>query len=69
MDQESAVLEVELGEGSPVKPFLQYGQLGDGAFLSVKETLLVRLRTGANPIGTGFTAVYKTGEMLWFIVY
>lgn len=62
MDQESAILEVELGEGPPVRPFLLHGQLGDGAFLSVRETLLIRLRTGTNPIGTGFTAVYKTGE-------
>lgn len=66
IDQESAILEIDLGDGPPIRPFQTPGLLGDGAFLSTRETLMLRLRTGTNPIGTGFAAVYKSGNIILY---
>lgn len=59
-----SALEVSIGAGAPLRPFLAPEQLADGAFLSLGEALALRLRTRDHPEGKGFTAVYKIGKHL-----
>lgn len=63
-DQNSATedvnLEVKLGKRSvTLKPFQMEDLLTEGTFLSIDERLVLRLKTGDHPLGSGFKAHYK----------
>lgn len=63
-DYNEALLELDLGGGTPAfQPFRISSHLTDGVFLSSGERLQVRLRTADHPKGTGFKAVYRTGQL------
>lgn len=60
IDVDDTLLLLELGNESPTfRPFETYGLVTDGAYVSEAEQLQIILRTGYNPIGTGFRAIYK----------
>lgn len=52
-------LEIDLGNG-PFVPFQKARQLNDGVFVSYQNRITVRLKTGAQPKGSGFHFTYKT---------
>lgn len=54
-------VEIDLGNG-PFVPFRNSRQLNDGTFVSFKERITIRLRTGFMPKGKGFRAAYKTSK-------
>lgn len=57
-------LEVSLGDGTDlVTPFRARPHLSDGMFVSAGERVQLRLKTGDNPHGRGFRAVYKSGNV------
>ncbi|XP_039285263.1 cubilin-like [Nilaparvata lugens] len=61
MSLPDALLELSLGGGTErIQPFMRKDLLSDGVFLSVGERLQIRLKTGDEPKGRGFRAVYKT---------
>ncbi|XP_024085463.1 uncharacterized protein LOC106663479 isoform X2 [Cimex lectularius] len=60
-DAEEPILEVDLGGGEGrLQPFTMPGILSDGAYVSAGERIQITLRTGDNPMGRGYQAIYKT---------
>ncbi|XP_037027805.1 uncharacterized protein LOC119068348 isoform X6 [Bradysia coprophila] len=57
---DDSLVEVDLGGGATVTPFKDAKRLNDGIFVSSKEKLIVRIRTGPMPRGRGFRATFKT---------
>lgn len=57
---DDSLVEVDLGGGATVIPFKDAKRLNDGMFVSAKEKLIVRIRTGPMPRGRGFRATFKT---------
>lgn len=63
MEVGDSSLEVSLGDGTDlVTPFRARPHLSDGMFVSAGERVQLRLKTGDNPHGRGFRAVYKSGN-------
>lgn len=58
---DNSVVDLDLGNGW-FSPFLMRQQLNDGLFVSRADRIVVRLRTGAEPKGRGFRAVYRTSN-------
>ncbi|KAJ3663232.1 hypothetical protein Zmor_007536 [Zophobas morio] len=57
---DTAVLELRLGkETAPFRPFETENLLTEGSFLSTEERLKISFRTGDQPSGKGFRAIYK----------
>jgi hypothetical protein len=54
-------VDVDLGSGG-FRPFQTEHHINDGAFVSMGESLKIRIRTGNEPRGRGFKAIYKTSE-------
>lgn len=59
---DDSLVDVDLGGGATVTPFKDAKRLNDGIFVSSKEKLTVRIRTGPLPRGRGFRAMYKTSK-------
>ncbi|XP_060519804.1 uncharacterized protein LOC132698003 isoform X2 [Cylas formicarius] len=60
-ENKETIFELQLSKRSEAfRPFEMEDLLTDGSFISVEETLKIRLRTGAFPKGRGFQAFYKT---------
>lgn len=58
---DDSLVDVDLGGGgATVIPFKDAKRLNDGIFVSSKEKLIVRIRTGPMPRGRGFRAIFKT---------
>lgn len=57
---DDSLVEVDLGGGATVTPFRDPKRMNDGMFVSSKEKLIVRIRTGPMPRGRGFRATFKT---------
>ncbi len=57
---DDSLVDVDLGGGATVTPFKDAKRLNDGIFVSSKEKLIVRIRTGPMPRGRGFRATFKT---------
>lgn len=57
---DDSLVDVDLGGGAKVTPFKDAKRLNDGIFVSSKEKLIVRIRTGPMPRGRGFRAIFKT---------
>ncbi|KAJ6638368.1 Galactose-specific lectin nattectin, partial [Pseudolycoriella hygida] len=57
---DDSLVDVDLGGGATVTPFKDAKRLNDGIFVSSKEKLIVRIRTGPMPRGRGFRALFKT---------
>nr|CAD7401352.1 unnamed protein product [Timema cristinae] len=56
-----SLLELDLGSNDGwFQPFQIAGHLTDGAYLSHEERLMMWLRTGDEPLGRGFKAIYKS---------
>nr|CAD7431861.1 unnamed protein product [Timema monikensis] len=59
-----SLLELDLGSNDGwFQPFQIAGHLTDGAYLSHEERLMMWLRTGDEPLGRGFKAIYKSGTI------
>lgn len=54
-----ATIDIDLGDG-PFVPFKRKQQLNDGIFVSYRNRIQIRLRTGDKPMGNGFQLLYKT---------
>lgn len=63
---EDSLVDVDLGGGATVTPFKDANRLNDGLFVSSREKLIVRIRTGPLPRGRGFRATYKTCKFTFF---
>lgn len=59
---DDSLVEVDIGDGATVTPFKDTKRLNDGIFVSSKEKLIVRIRTGPLPRGKGFHAIFKTSK-------
>lgn len=60
---EDSLVDVDVGGGgATVTPFKDAKRLNDGLFVSSKEKLIVRIRTGSMPKGRGFRAIFKTSK-------
>lgn len=53
-----ATIDIDLGDG-PFVPFKRKQQLNDGIFVSYRNRVQIRLRTGDRPLGNGFQLLYK----------
>jgi CUB domain len=65
---QEALVELDLGSGG-FRPFQTENHINDGAFVSLGETLILRIRSGNEPRGKGFKAVYKTSECCYRLIY
>lgn len=59
---DDSLVDVDVGGGVTVTPFKDSKRLNDGFFVSAKEKLIVRIRTGPLPKGRGFRAIFKTSK-------
>lgn len=59
---DDSLVDVDIGDGATVTPFKDTKRLNDGIFVSSKEKLIVRIRTGPLPRGKGFRAMFKTSK-------
>lgn len=56
-----STVDIDLGDG-PFVPFKRKQQLNDGIFVSYRNRVQIRLRTGDKPQGNGFQLLYKTSK-------
>lgn len=60
---EDNYLEVQVDtESEPIRPFLSSKVLTNSLFVSKSEVMRLKLKTGENVTGLGFSAHFKTSE-------